>query len=62
MNDELRALVRDDGVTCARALAYAREKNVSAAEVGARLMVLEIKILDCQLGCFGRHREDRLKR
>ena len=60
MDDDLQALVRGDGVTCARALAYACDKNISAAEVGARLTALEIKILDCQLGCFGQHREDRL--
>ena len=62
MDDELRALVRGDGVMCARALAYAREKNVSAAEVGARLTALKIKIFDCQLGCFGQHRAGRLKK
>ncbi len=62
MDDEMRAMVRGDGISCARALAYAHEKNVSAAEVGARLTVLDIKILDCQLGCFGQHREDRLKK
>ena len=62
MDDEMRAMARDGVVTCARALAYAREKNVSAAEVGARLTTLDIKIVDCQLGCFGQHREDRLKK
>jgi len=63
MDDELRALVRDDGmVGCASALAYAREKNVAASEVGARLTALDIKIVDCQLGCFGQHRENRRKK
>ena len=62
MDDEMQGLVRGNGVTCARALAYARQNNISAAEVGARLTALEIKILDCQLGCFGQHREDRLRK
>jgi len=63
MDDDLRALVRDDGaVGCASALAYARDKNVPAAEVGARLTALDIKIVDCQLGCFGQHRENRISK
>ncbi len=62
IDEDLRALARDGRVTCAQALAYARENSISPAEVGARLTELDIRIVDCQLGCFGRHRADRLRK
>jgi len=58
-DEELRALAHDGRVTCARALEFARVEGVSPAKIGRRLTSLGIKIVDCQLGCFGRHRTGR---
>jgi len=62
MEQELRALAEDGQVTCARALEFARSNKVPPAEVGTQLTGLGLKIVDCQLGCFGQHRADRLSK
>ena len=40
-------------IHCAGALNIAREFNVSPRDVGETLDTLKIKIVECQLGCFG---------
>lgn len=61
-DDEIRARIEtglherseDGNVTCAQALALAKEVEVPPAAVGAAADDLGLKIRDCQLGCFGR--------
>ena len=62
INKKLRDLANDDVVSCAQALEFADENDVAPREVGQRLTELGIKIVACQLGCFGVHRADRFKK
>ena len=61
-DEELLALAQDGEVPCVRALEFAERKGLSPADVGQRLTELDIKIVACQLGCFGKHRADRLSK
>jgi len=40
-------------LSCARALGIARRLGVDAGEVGSAANRLDVRIVDCQLGCFG---------
>jgi hypothetical protein len=40
-------------IECARALGVAKKNKVKPIDIGAICNELEIKIIDCQLGCFG---------
>jgi hypothetical protein len=53
IDEELRAIAQDGAISCARALGFASEKGVTPAEVGARMDALNLKVHNCQLGCFG---------
>ncbi len=41
-------------LSCARALGLAKKHGVKPAEIGDVCNANGIKIVDCQLGCFGR--------
>jgi hypothetical protein len=53
---EMRRRAPDGQLPCAVAFAIAKELNVPIAQVGRAANELGIKIVDCQLGCFGRRR------
>ena len=51
---ELKARAPDRRLPCAVALAIAEELGAPPLSVGQAANALGIKIVDCQLGCFGR--------
>lgn len=55
-----RTIIGDDGrrsLTCEAAIALAEELGVPLTELGDFCQKSQIKIRDCQLGCFGRFRQ-----
>jgi len=42
---------------CARALALAKKYGVKPIEIGTICDEQKVKIVDCQLGCFGQRRK-----
>jgi hypothetical protein len=62
MNTRVREAVRERSsegrLSCARARALAEELGVVPLEVGEAANELGIKIVACQLGCFGQHRTE----
>jgi hypothetical protein len=54
---ELEAAVKEAAeegrVPCARALKLARQQGVSPRRIGKACNRAGVKIVDCQLGCFG---------
>lgn len=52
IESKVRAKAKDGKLKCAEAFALAREENVSISRIGEALNELEIKISNCQLGCF----------
>lgn len=40
-------------IECARALALAKKHGVKPIDIGAICNEQDVKIVDCQLGCFG---------
>ncbi len=54
LEDALKEAASPEGhVTCARALALARRLGVEAGRVGEAANRLGLRVVDCQLGCFG---------
>jgi len=51
---ELARRARDGRLPCAAAFAIAEELGVPRLQVGQAADELGVKIVDCQLGCFGR--------
>jgi hypothetical protein len=51
--DEVRRRAPEGRLPCAEALAIAERLGVAPAAVGEAANALGIKIVDCQLGCFG---------
>ena len=56
---ELKRRARDGRLPCAAALAIADELGVPRLAVGRAANDLGIQIVDCQLGCFGRGKQER---
>ena len=56
---ELRHRAPDGRLACAAALKLADELGVPRRDVGEAADALGIKIVDCQLGCFGREKPRR---
>lgn len=50
----LRAEAKEGRIACAAAMALASRLGVSPREVGLACDRLGLKIVSCQLGCFGR--------
>ena len=48
----VRAKAPDGKMRCVEAFALAREENVSISRIGEVLNELEVKVANCQLGCF----------
>lgn len=57
----LREKARDGVISCQAALKAAGDLSMSPREIGQTLDALEIKIVECQLGCFGTAKEHRKK-
>jgi DNA invertase Pin-like site-specific DNA recombinase len=49
----VRRAAEDGRIACSKALAIARRLGVPARAVGEACNRERIKIVDCQLGCFG---------
>lgn len=49
---KVRAKAPKGKIKCAEAFALAREENVSISRIGEALNELEVKVANCQLGCF----------
>ncbi len=52
IKEEIRKRVKDNRLPCAVARNIARELSVSYKEVGKAANELQVKITDCELGCF----------
>lgn len=52
IEERLKTQTRENRVSCAAAQAIAAELGIGAWEVGAIADHLEIRIHQCQLGCF----------
>lgn len=49
----IKAKVKDGKISCAVAFKIARKLNITPAEVGVALDLMEVRISRCQLGLFG---------
>jgi hypothetical protein len=50
--DKLRKVAPDGSISCAQAQGFATEEKIAMNKMKAFLDVLEIKVKNCQLGCF----------
>jgi hypothetical protein len=50
--EELKSYVKNNKVTCKKALELADKYKVKPSVIGKKLNELKIKIQGCQLGCF----------
>lgn len=51
--EAIQPLVKDDKLPCKDALALADRLSISPARIGKICNDHEIRIVNCQLGCFG---------
>lgn len=51
---ELQEYIRDGMISCSQALLTAEKLKIPPRRVGAALDKESVRIVDCQLGCFGR--------
>ena len=52
IREKLQARARDGKLSCAAAHKFAQEQGISLESLGKIIAELEIKIVECQLGCF----------
>lgn len=52
LDEKVKEAAKDGRLPCARAFKIAKEEGVSAGEIGKVANRLNIKITNCQLGCF----------
>ncbi|HZV45959.1 MAG TPA: hypothetical protein VFG06_01255 [Thermodesulfovibrionales bacterium] len=52
IQEEIKKRAKDNRLPCAVARNIARELSVSYKEVGKAANELQVKITDCELGCF----------
>ena len=55
--EALKQRAADGRLPCAAAFALARELGLAPLAVGQAADELGIRIVDCQLGCFGKHKK-----
>ena len=60
IKDQIDRQAKHNELPCALAFKIAEELNVSAAEVGKTLDLLEIMLVKCQLGLFGYSPEKKI--
>ena len=53
LKEEILAQAQDNNIACKKAEAIAEQKGVTIAEVGKAIDILNINIVECQLGLFG---------
>ena len=61
ITEALATRQKDNTLSCAEAFDIARKLDVSKAEVGKALDIMNIKIVKCQLGLFGHKSGKRTK-
>lgn len=54
----LRAEAKEGRISCAAAMSVARRMKLEPSKVGEACDRLGLKIVSCQLGCFGARRQD----
>jgi hypothetical protein len=52
IKEQFRQASKDGKITCAQALGLAKELGIPANSVADILTEMDIKIINCQLGCF----------
>lgn len=52
VRDRFRGEAANGTITCARCLALARELGIPTKSIGPMLTEMDIRIVQCQLGCF----------
>jgi hypothetical protein len=57
---KIKETVSDNKISCAKAHYIASKLNVSPAEVGTTIDLLEVRITQCQLGLFGHGKEKNI--
>lgn len=55
--NKIRELAQKGYLTCEEAHQLAEAENVTLATVGKAVQAVGVKIRDCQLGCFGKYKE-----
>jgi predicted nucleic acid-binding protein len=55
--NKVKELAKKGHLTCAEAHQLAEAEGVSLVTVGKAVQVAGAKIRDCQLGCFGKYKE-----
>ena len=53
LKEAILAQTKDNNIACKKAEGIAGEKRVAIAEVGKAIDILNINIIECQLGLFG---------
>jgi len=53
IKDEVLKVTENKKLPCVKALALAKRLKVKPIEIGRTANEMGIKIIDCQLGCFG---------
>lgn len=52
ISEKIKIHVKDGKISCQQARKFAEDEGIPYQEVGELLNELEIKIANCQLGCF----------
>ena len=57
--EQIQPLVKEGMLPCKRALALAEQLTINPAQIGKVCNQNEIRIVNCQLGCFGTQHKNR---
>jgi len=64
LNETIAARIRErtseNRISCVEAFSIAAELNIDPADVGTTIDLLEIRIIECQLGLFGHGKEKNI--
>jgi len=58
--ERIKEITKDNKISCAEAHNIAGNLNISPADVGTTIDLLEIRITQCQLGLFGHGKEKNI--
>jgi hypothetical protein len=50
--EKVKTHIKDEKISCKQALKISAEENISPKDLGALFNELNIKVANCQLGCF----------
>jgi len=59
IENAIQAALVEGRLSCKHAFELADELSVPVGRIGATCEALGVKIVDCQLGCFGRQRRKK---